>query len=212
MTIEYLDGRAKLPLLGKFDERDQNGSPRNTGTIIGALVFMLALVIGTFTTSGPVAAGPIAPPEYLVVGATGSQAVRVIRVNGGVLTEVSGAPSDAQFSLGLIGHPNHRFVYSAGVASGTIQGWALSRRGVLKPLPGGVMRIGEPVTGMAISPDGRYMVTSVGSLRTTLVTYRISQTGGLSRVAETPQPHLISPLGHPLFAPDGQQVVPHRVV
>lgn len=196
------------------EHRRSQSSRRRSKAVVGALAILLTWVMFAFATSGTrAAAAPTDQPEFLLVGATGSQAVTVFRADEGSLTKVSQAPTAAQFSLGLTEHPNHRFVYSSGVASGTIQGWAMNSRGVLMPLPGGVVRVGEPVTGMAISPDGRYMVASVGSLRTTLVTYRISETGRLSRVSATSQPHLISPLGHPLFAPDGKHVyVPSFVV
>ncbi|WP_238553887.1 lactonase family protein [Gordonia sp. KTR9] len=130
----------------------------------------------------------------------------MLRADGGTLTPVSSTTAAAGFSLGLIGHPNRRFIYGSGVASGTIQGWRISKEGRLVPLPGGLTRPGEPVTGLGISPDGRYMVATVGALKTTMVTYRVSVDGRLTPISRTAQPHAVSPLGHPLFTPDGKHV------
>ncbi|WP_045538419.1 lactonase family protein [Gordonia sihwensis] len=180
---------------------------RQAAFVAGALALAMTAQSATTPAAGADPAATSSSPEYLVVGASGTSGVTVLKAQGPRLTKMSTAPTKTSFSLSLRPHPNGKWVYSAGVASSNIQAWHLTSAGRLVPLAGGgITDAGGPVTGLGFSPDGRYLVATVGSVRTTLVTYRVSSTGGLTPVHRTDQPNPVSALGHPLFTPDGKHV------
>ncbi|WP_440712480.1 lactonase family protein [Gordonia sp. FQ] len=176
----------------------------------------VATVAGLVTTAAPAPRADAEPtvstapnpapargPQFLLVGAMGTPAITVFRAHGPRLTKVGRVETGQLGSMGVVPHPNGRFVYTSGSVSGTLRGYRMHPNGTMTPLPGSAKNPG-PVTGIVYSPDGKYLFATVGMPNTTVVTYRVHDDGSLSRHSATPMRAPISTLSIPVVSPNGK--------
>lgn len=157
----------------------------------------------------PASAAP-APPNFLLVGGTGSGDLAVFSESpDGRLTEVPGSP----FPTGGVGTlsvevtPNAQFAYVSHAVTGSIHGFRIGSNGALTEIPGAQLDLGSPAVTAAVSPDGEYLYATIGGIRNEVRSYAISDSGTLTPSAAEPAvvPG-ISALSQPVVTPDGSNL------
>ena len=177
-------------------QRSRRGSARSALLAVG----LAAVLVG-----GAQPAASAAPGEsYLLIGGTGSSNLEVLRWDDGRLTDIGSSVGIDSGTLSVAVSPNGSFAYVAHTISGTLQGFRVSDDGILTPLPGARLAPGRPVVGAVVSPDGRWLFTTEGSVTNDVHTYAISPEGALTHVASVPIPGATSGLSIPTISPDGR--------
>ncbi|MGW5515171.1 lactonase family protein [Nocardia africana] len=151
----------------------------------------------------PAGAAP-ADPSYLLVGGTGSSNLAVLRETGGHLSDTGPTVPIETGILSVAVTPNNRYVYVAHTVSGTLQGFRVHPDGSFEPLAGARLDPGQPVVGAVVSPDGRWLFATVGSVTNEVRTYAIAPSGALTPVASATIPGATSGLSIPTVSPDGR--------
>lgn len=181
---------------------------------VGIIAAVTAAAVGLLTGPSHLPAAQATPtgassgPLFMLVGGTGSPDVSVLRVAGPKITETSGpVATGSGFTMGVIAHPSGRFVYISGTSSGTIKGYRMHRNGTLTPLPGVLERPG-PVTSLDITPDGKHMFATVGTVGTTITTYAIDRNTGSLRLTHRKElPGAAAGLSIPHVTPNGKFLI-----
>ncbi|MFT3660713.1 MAG: beta-propeller fold lactonase family protein [Gordonia sp. (in: high G+C Gram-positive bacteria)] len=186
---------------------------RSRLTALATGIALTASLIVGGPAAAPAGADPDAPsasstaktsgPQYLVVGAAGDSNVVTFKADGPRLTRVDKTHTGQLFSLGVVPHPNGKFVYTAGVASGKLTGYRMHTNGRMTPIPDAHKTPG-PVTGIVYSPDGKYLFATEGLPNTTVVTYRVHENGALTRLSGARMRTPVSLLSIPVVSPDGE--------
>ncbi|MFT4199266.1 lactonase family protein [Gordonia sp. (in: high G+C Gram-positive bacteria)] len=179
-----------------------------------AATSLTAIVTAGLLATGVGAGAHAAPevdnggPEYMLVGGTGTPNVSVLRVAGPKIYKTSGPIyTGSGFTMGVVPHPSGKFVYISGTATGTIKGYRMHSNGTLTPLRG-VFKNPGPVTSVEITPDGKNLFATVGTIGTTVTTYAIDQnTGGLRRTHRTDLPGPAGGLSIPHVTPNGKFLI-----
>ncbi|WP_179220299.1 beta-propeller fold lactonase family protein [Rhodococcus sp. NCIMB 12038] len=161
-----------------------------------------ALTIGAVTTSTAGAAP--AESSYLLVGGTGSSNIGVLRESNGRLTPVGQPVPTDTGTLSVTVTPNGRFAYVAHTVSGTLQGFHVGDDGALARLENARLSPGQPIVGAVVSPDGKWLFATVGSITNEVQTYAIASSGALSLVDSVTIPGATSGLSIPVVSPDGR--------
>ncbi|MFF0488734.1 lactonase family protein [Nocardia sp. NPDC004068] len=170
-------------------------------TLTAATVLAIGLAA---TGGGPTAAAPPPGVRYMLIGGTGSANIAVLRETNGHLSNTGPTVPTGVGTLSIAVAAAEHFAYVAHTVSGTLQGFRVTDSGGLIPLPDAYLAPGEPVVGAIASPDGRWLFVTVGGLTSSVETYAIGPTGGLSRVAAVPIPGATSGLSIPVVSPDGR--------
>ncbi|TSD94083.1 beta-propeller fold lactonase family protein [Skermania sp. ID1734] len=156
---------------------------------------------------GPAGAAPVneqIAPSYLLVGGTGSSNISVLRDSGGMLTSVGPTVPTGTGTLAIAVTPNGCYAYVAHTISGTLQGFHLGGDGTLQPIQGARLAPGRPIVGAVVSPNGKWLFATVGSITNEVQTYAIAPSGALSFVGSVPIPGATSGLSIPTVSPDGR--------
>ena len=143
-------------------------------------------------------------PSYLLVGGTGSANLGVLRESDGHVANTGPMVPIDTGTLAVAVTPNNRYVYVAHTVSGTLQGFRVDPDGALERLPDARLEPRQPVVGAAVSPDGRWLFATVGSVTNEVRTYAIAPSGALTPVASATIPGLTSGLSIPAVSPDGR--------
>ncbi|RDI55989.1 6-phosphogluconolactonase (cycloisomerase 2 family) [Nocardia mexicana] len=171
---------------------------------VPAIALVAGLTAGV--SVGTAAAAPVdgVVPSYLLVGGTGSSNIGVLREVQGRLTRVGPmVPIDA-FTLSIAVTPNQRFAYVAHTVSGTLQGFRVNDDGTLARLADARLDPGAPIVGAVVSPDGKWLFATVGSMTNEVRTFAIGPSGGLSPVDSAAIAGATSGLSIPVVSPDGR--------
>lgn len=178
------------------------GQRRRTSALAAAIGVAVGVSVGGVVTP-PVGAAP-AGPSYLLVGGTGSSNLGVLRESGGHLSGTGPTVPIETGTLTVAVTPNNHYVYVAHTISGTLQGFRVHPDGSFEPLAGARLDPGQPVVGAVVSPDGRWLFATVGSVTNEVRTYAIAPSGALTPVASATIPGATSGLSIPTVSPDGR--------
>lgn len=171
-----------------------------------ALGLAAGMSVGTAISPsvGTVLADDVAGPSYLLVGGTGSSNIGVLRESNGRLTPVGQPVPTDTGTLSVTVTPNSRFAYVAHTVSGTLQGFRVGDDGALVRLENARLSPGQPIVGAVVSPDGKWLFATVGSITNEVQTYAIASSGALSLVDSVTIPGATSGLSIPVVSPDGR--------
>lgn len=185
---------------GKFAIVIGQGLP--PGDAIGRVA---VLSIGANGTLTPVAGSPltltgvvgafgvtVAPDgNRVLVAAASSNKLMVLNLNKstGALAQVPGSPFNAPGPIVLSVDPSGQRVYTADPFPTEVNGYDIApATGALTAIPGGTADFGmfQQPDGIALTPDGKFLYSSVNAMPSNLRGLAIGSTGTLTNIAGSP--------------------------
>ncbi|HEX2316650.1 MAG TPA: PKD domain-containing protein [Thermomonospora sp.] len=128
----------------------------------------------------------------------------------GTLTKVSGSPFDTRQGFAVVVTPDARNAYVSSL-SGVITGYRIGDSGALTPIPGSEIDFGQPVLGLAVTPDGSRIFATTGRLRNRageVRSFSITASGALAPTGRPPTPlGTNSFMSLPALTPDGRHLI-----
>lgn len=174
-------------------------------TRVPAMALAAGVAAGVCLSGFAVPSAVAAPVQsYLLVGGTGSSNIGVLRESGGRLSSTGRTVPTGTGTLSVAVTPDSRYVYVAHTVSGALQGFRMHGDGTLDPLANARLDPGQPIVGAVVSPDGRWLFATVGSVTNAVRTYAIAPSGALSFVGSVTIPGATSGLSIPAVSHDGR--------
>ncbi|WP_216892643.1 beta-propeller fold lactonase family protein [Nocardia alni] len=189
-----------IPGAGKI--RVSRKTRRRTSALAAAVGVAVGVSVGGVAV--PPASADATGAGYLLVGGTGSSNLGVLRESGDRLSGTGPTVPIETGTLTVAVTPNNRYVYVAHTVSGTLQGFRVNPDGSFDRLAGARLDPGQPIVGAVVSPDGRWLFATMGSVTNEVRTYAIEPSGALAPVASATIPGPTSGLSIPTISPDGR--------
>ncbi|AHH17663.1 hypothetical protein NONO_c28730 [Nocardia nova SH22a] len=175
---------------------------KRTSAFAAAIGVAVGISVGGIVI--PVAGADSTGPSYLLVGGTGSGNLGVLPESDGHLSGTGPTVPIETGTLTVAVTPNNHYVYVAHTVSGTLQGFRVNPDGSFDRLADARLDPGQPIVGAVVSPDGRWLFATVGSVTNEVRTYAIAPSGALTPVASATIPGATSGLSIPTVSPDGR--------